>query len=240
MLLRVCVDAQSGGEALGQEKAELLTQLSVTWHFQRVSTPSVHNHWHWHWPCCTLESVSKRSCVTLQSLTVCVCDLTYLACSICMWCENVGLWHLNMWNNIWRASTHCKALLQLYDWTGTQTSQSCETVPPHSCHFLGQRHTQRLISSVCALCPSVHSQCKGSGNGGRHVDTSPLERRCLSLSAPDLVQSLRLFFQTRLPRTEAEGERGQAPERTGMKGWRTKGSRGVGVRIPLSDPAHAF
>lgn len=67
---------------------------------------------------------------------------------------------------------------------GMQTSQSSDTVPPHSCCFLGQSRTQRLLSPsvsvedkvcvcVCALHPSVHNQCNESGTSSRHIYTSP-------------------------------------------------------------------
>lgn len=78
---------------------------------------------------------------------------------------------------------------------------------------------------MCALCvPLSITTAKGQATA---VDTSTLlpSAHRLSLSALDLLQSLRLFFQTRLLRIGGERERGQAPERRGMEGWRKNENR---------------
>lgn len=126
---------------------------------------------------------------------------------------------------------------RMYGWTCMQTSQSSDTVPPHSCHFLGQSHTQRnsyplfqwrkeCVMCVFVLCiPLSITTAKGQATA---VDTSPFS------SPPDLLQSLPLFFQTRLPWAGGERERGYAPERGGMEGWKKEkkggGSEGSFVR----------
>ncbi|KAM7371985.1 hypothetical protein PAMP_009185 [Pampus punctatissimus] len=131
--------------------------------------------------------------------------------------------------------SHCEACLWLYGCMGMQTSQRCDSVPPHSCRFLGQSHTETPILSlyVCAMLPFVHNHCEGSGNSSRPTDTSPLSSPPV-IWAPDLIQSLRLFFQIWLPRTKRERECGRASEKRGMKGWRKKEISGWWEVVPES------
>lgn len=135
----------------------------------------------------------------------------------------------------------CEASLCLCGWTGMQTSQSSDTVPPHSCHFLRQSCTQRLLSSlsvkervrvfVCSVLsrPNVNDQATA-------VDTSTLLPPAL-----DLFRLLNLFFHTRLWRTRVERKCDWAQERTGMEGWRSEGQRDGGNRNCFCfDPAYTF
>lgn len=72
---------------------------------------------------------------------------------------------------------------------------------------------------MCVYVCSVLSITNANGQATA-VDTSTLLP-----SAPDLFQLLGLFFHTRLPRTRGKRKRGQAQERTGMEGWRSKGNK---------------
>lgn len=76
---------------------------------------------------------------------------------------------------------------------------------------------------VCVLCIFLsRTSVKGQATA---VDTS-YSSSPLVISAPELLQSLCLFFQTQLPRTRGEQERGQAPGRRGVEG--KKGGNRVG------------
>lgn len=139
-------------------------------------------------------------------------------------------------------------VLRLYDWTAVQTSQSSDTVPPHSCHFLGQSHTQRLLSSlsvedvcvyVCARSASI-AGAKGSGSGGRRISTSPLSFTARRFLLVTFFNRSVCFSKHGCRGLEESGsvarpQRGQEWEDRGRKG-----TDRVGVRIPLSDPANAF
>lgn len=84
---------------------------------------------------------------------------------------------------------------------------------------------------VCALHPSVHNQCKGSGNSSRHIDTSPFSSTACRL--------LLRAFSSRSVYFSEHGRRG--PEESGGvarlkrgQGWKDGGRKGterVGVRI---------
>lgn len=112
---------------------------------------------------------------------VCVYNLTHFAWSLCMWCVclcDSCVWLLHKWDDVWRASSHREASLRLYGWTDVQTSQSCDTVPSHSCHFRGESLTQRLLSSglvkegVCVMCVFLVHCGEGSTDGRGHFDIS--------------------------------------------------------------------
>lgn len=89
-------------------------------------------------------------------------------------------------------------------WMGMQTSQRCDTVPPHSFHFLCQSHIETPILSlyVCTMHPSVHNHCEGSGNTSRHTDTSQPHWLPV-ICTPVLLQSFTFIF----PNTAAEDQR---------------------------------
>lgn len=93
---------------------------------------------------------------------------------------------------------------------------------------------------VCALHPSVHNQCKGSGNSSRHIDTSSIQLHYLSLCAPDFLLSPVYFSKHGCRGPEESGSVARLQRGQEWKYGGGKGTEGVGVRIPLSDPAHAF
>lgn len=135
-------------------------------HHCRITVPPVLTQ-SWHWPCCTLMFVRRWEvmCYSTKCDCVCVCVIWHTKHAVYvhgMWILMCGIY---IYGTMYRVPPQCEASLCLYGWTGMQTSQSSDTVPPHSCHFLGQSHTQRLLSSlsveerVCAcvcsasLCP---------------------------------------------------------------------------------------
>lgn len=129
-----------------------------------------------------------------------------------------------IWNNVW-----CVSL-----WLDGHAGLPDDTDPPHSCRFLGQSHTQTLLSSVslvtgeacvCARSAvSVHIRRKEKSQ----VDTLPLFRR-----APNLVTFCswpfpvtQVYFSKHGCRRKAEW-RGMARLKGGQ-GW--KGTERAGRR----------
>lgn len=160
----------------------------------------------------------------------CVCDLTYLAYSLCVicgyWCVVFTFmeWCMEGLRTLW-------ILLAAVWLDGHADLTEIWHYPSTFLPFPGpEPHTQRLLSSllecvyVCTLRPTVHNHCEGSGNSSRHIHTSPLSSPLVAFcSWPSAIA--RFIFPNAAAEDWRRADRGQAPERRGMGGWRKKENR---------------